>query len=156
MAVILVQSRFCLSSRRRHTRCALVTGVQTCALPILVETEDDEVVAARMISATSSSTRRFARLSAGRSQGVTPGQPVRAPEGLVGRIYEAGPNTANVLLLTDTENLVPGRRTSDNVAGISTRQGGGSLERRPPSTGHNPVKTGVSMGTSGPGGLITG
>src|SRR3546814_3181262 len=24
-----------LSSRRRHTRCALVTGVQTCALPIL-------------------------------------------------------------------------------------------------------------------------
>src|SRR3546814_3312357 len=25
---------FCCSSRRRHTRCALVTGVQTCALPI--------------------------------------------------------------------------------------------------------------------------
>src|SRR3546814_9199145 len=24
------------SSRRRHTRCALVTGVQTCALPICV------------------------------------------------------------------------------------------------------------------------
>src|SRR3546814_9949832 len=27
-------SRFVVSSRRRHTRCALVTGVQTCALPI--------------------------------------------------------------------------------------------------------------------------
>src|SRR3546814_8184114 len=27
---------FCMSSRRRHTRCALVTGVQTCALPIFV------------------------------------------------------------------------------------------------------------------------
>src|SRR3546814_2854138 len=26
---------FCFSSRRRHTICALVTGVQTCALPIL-------------------------------------------------------------------------------------------------------------------------
>src|SRR3546814_9194050 len=26
---------FC-SSRRRHTRCALVTGVQTCALPIFI------------------------------------------------------------------------------------------------------------------------
>src|SRR3546814_5597363 len=25
---------FFLSSRRRHTRCSLVTGVQTCALPI--------------------------------------------------------------------------------------------------------------------------
>src|SRR3546814_2764078 len=31
--VVLV---FFFSSRRRHTICALVTGVQTCALPILV------------------------------------------------------------------------------------------------------------------------
>src|SRR3546814_11672372 len=31
MCVVLV---FFFSSRRRHTRCALVTGVQTCALPI--------------------------------------------------------------------------------------------------------------------------
>src|SRR3546814_1102964 len=29
---------FC-SSRRRHTRCALVTGVQTCALPIFRESD---------------------------------------------------------------------------------------------------------------------
>src|SRR3546814_9767857 len=28
---------FFFSSRRRHTRCALVTGVQTCALPIFSE-----------------------------------------------------------------------------------------------------------------------
>src|SRR3546814_9009024 len=28
---------FFFSSRRRHTRCALVTGVQTCALPIYSE-----------------------------------------------------------------------------------------------------------------------
>src|SRR3546814_10297269 len=28
---------FFFSSRRRHTRCALVTGVQTCALPICGE-----------------------------------------------------------------------------------------------------------------------
>src|SRR3546814_10223755 len=27
---------FFLSSRRRHTRCALVPGLQTCALPILL------------------------------------------------------------------------------------------------------------------------
>src|SRR3546814_10344052 len=31
MCVLLL---FFFSSRRRHTRCALVTGVQTCALPI--------------------------------------------------------------------------------------------------------------------------
>src|SRR3546814_1244324 len=29
-----------LSSRRRHTRCALVTGVQTCALPILAGVQE--------------------------------------------------------------------------------------------------------------------
>src|SRR3546814_20499790 len=28
---------FFFSSRRRHTRCALVTGVQTCALPISLD-----------------------------------------------------------------------------------------------------------------------
>src|SRR3546814_5279772 len=37
MLVILVLCLFFFffSSRRRHTMCALVTGVQTCALPIL-------------------------------------------------------------------------------------------------------------------------
>src|SRR3546814_13221104 len=32
------------SSRRRHTRCALVTGVQTCALPISVAEDGSAVV----------------------------------------------------------------------------------------------------------------
>src|SRR3546814_17200003 len=31
---------FFFSSRRRHTRCALVTGVQTCALPIFPDLDD--------------------------------------------------------------------------------------------------------------------
>src|SRR3546814_3982428 len=31
---------FLFSSRRRHTRCALVTGVQTCALPISLSVND--------------------------------------------------------------------------------------------------------------------
>src|SRR3546814_3862199 len=34
MYILVVWSWFFFSSRRRHTRCALVTGVQTCALPI--------------------------------------------------------------------------------------------------------------------------
>src|SRR3546814_4653089 len=33
----MIVSIFFFSSRRRHTRCALVTGVQTCALPIFDE-----------------------------------------------------------------------------------------------------------------------
>src|SRR3546814_3266874 len=35
---------FFFSSRRRHTRCALVTGVQTCALPILIVTAAATIV----------------------------------------------------------------------------------------------------------------
>src|SRR3546814_10893979 len=38
------------SSRRRHTRCALVTGVQTCALPIwdLRSLRDDRIASAAL------------------------------------------------------------------------------------------------------------
>src|SRR3546814_8871518 len=48
---------FFFSSRRRHTRCALVTGVQTCALPIFqpnkaVEIEILRGNAARKLTAT--------------------------------------------------------------------------------------------------------
>src|SRR3546814_7864340 len=37
MTVCVLLDVFCCSSRRRHTRCALVTGVQTCALPISLD-----------------------------------------------------------------------------------------------------------------------
>src|SRR3546814_7435117 len=44
MLILCLLSRFFVfvfffSSRRRHTRCALVTGVQTCALPISIPAE---------------------------------------------------------------------------------------------------------------------
>src|SRR3546814_3824283 len=47
MTILLVIFVF-FSSRRRHTRCALVTGVQTCALPI----------SSRLIAFSSASSRR--------------------------------------------------------------------------------------------------
>src|SRR3546814_2382199 len=37
---------FCFPSRRRHTRCALVTGVQTCALPICANSRSEAVCVA--------------------------------------------------------------------------------------------------------------
>src|SRR3546814_1364692 len=45
-------SSFCVffASRRRHTRCALVTGVQTCALPILAAGVVDGAVAVRHVA----------------------------------------------------------------------------------------------------------
>src|SRR3546814_2668595 len=44
---------FFFSSRRRHTRCALVTGVQTCALPIYLRAAgvtDDRAQAERYLA----------------------------------------------------------------------------------------------------------
>src|SRR3546814_1790289 len=40
---------FFFSSRRRHTRCALVTGVQTCALPIFLEASGIAIEAALIV-----------------------------------------------------------------------------------------------------------
>src|SRR3546814_2143498 len=37
--IVVVFCLFFFSSRRRHTICSLVTGVQTCALPIWVRQE---------------------------------------------------------------------------------------------------------------------
>src|SRR3546814_2788298 len=39
------------SSRRRHTRCALVTGVQTCALPICPAKLDDDLLVVSTVEA---------------------------------------------------------------------------------------------------------
>src|SRR3546814_1412090 len=39
---------FFFSSRRRHTRCALVTGVQTCALPIFTREMNGQAVLEEM------------------------------------------------------------------------------------------------------------
>src|SRR3546814_9009911 len=54
---------FFFSIRRRHTRCALVTGVQTCALPICASEQkpSDEVAA---ILAIKDPTEKFGKLRA--------------------------------------------------------------------------------------------
>src|SRR3546814_16934868 len=39
LVLMILSLIFFFSSRRRHTRCALVTGVQTCALPIWLRVE---------------------------------------------------------------------------------------------------------------------
>src|SRR3546814_7438347 len=51
---MLICDLFYFSSRRRHTRCALVTGVQTCALPIypvhVTRASDDPDVARQWLA----------------------------------------------------------------------------------------------------------
>src|SRR3546814_2587421 len=56
--MILILRCFFFSSRRRHTRCALVTGVQTCALPIA----DGAVWGGELLLATYKGYRRLAHL----------------------------------------------------------------------------------------------
>ncbi|MEJ7935005.1 rod shape-determining protein MreC [Sphingobium sp. AN558] len=119
----------------------------------LVDEDGSEVLSARLISSSASSTRRFARLNAGRWQGIGPGMPVRAPEGLIGRVFSVTPNTADVLLLTDSSNIVPVRRASDNIPAISTGTGDGAVEIRALSAGRNPFRPGELLVTSGIGGI---
>src|SRR3546814_9959928 len=45
--LVLLDVFFFFSSRRRHTRCALVTGVQTCALPILKSSNMNLILASK-------------------------------------------------------------------------------------------------------------
>src|SRR3546814_6989366 len=53
------------SSRRRHTRCALVTGVQTCALPI--SQYDNADLERRMLGAVEALKGDLAGLRTGRA-----------------------------------------------------------------------------------------
>jgi rod shape-determining protein MreC len=119
----------------------------------LARQDPKPVAVAAMIGSTSSSTRRFATISAGSDLGVTIGMPVRSPLGLVGRVLEVGRSTSRVLLVTDAESVVPVRRASDGVAAFATGRADGMLQLRLINLGINPLKRGDVIVTSGSGGL---
>ena len=75
-----------------NRRLKALLGLQT--------TEVKPVAVARLVGSSSSSTRRFAYLGAGRSSGVKPGMPVRSERGIVGRVLEASRSSSRVLLIT--------------------------------------------------------
>ena len=113
----------------------------------------DTVVLARLVSSTASSGRRFALLNAGRWDGVRPAMPVRAADGLVGRILETGPNAARVLLLSDSDSIVPIRRTRDGLPAVAAGRGDGRVEVRAVSGTNVRFLPGDLFVTSGVGGL---
>jgi rod shape-determining protein MreC len=120
----------------------------------LASTEPGPVAVARLIGSTSSSARRLGYISAGRSDGVRPGMPVTSPMGLVGRVLEAGTDSSRVLLLTDSESMVPVRRATDNLVAFAEGRSDGSLRLRLINLGINPIKRGDVFVTSGAGGLF--
>ncbi|NCN84758.1 MAG: rod shape-determining protein MreC [Sphingomonadales bacterium] len=121
----------------------------------LDEEVPDSIAMARLISSTASSSRRIATLGVGSSSGLEPGQPVRSPEGLVGRILETGPTTARVLLVSDGNNVTPVQRARDSLPAFATGRGDGTVDIQPINIGSNPFKTGDLMITSGSGGLYS-
>lgn len=112
------------------------------------------IVTARIVSSSASSTRRYALLNAGFREGVQNGQPVRGPEGLVGRILEAGPNTARVLLVTDPESIVPVRRLRDGLPALAAGRGDGLVDIRVIDTDDAHFAPSDIFVTSGSGGIF--
>ncbi len=121
----------------------------------LLDLRDDErkpVVVARLVGSSASSSRRFAYLGAGLNDGVTVGMPVRSPRGVVGRILETSGESSRVLLLTDSESVLPVRRAKDEVVAFAEGRGDGLLRIRLINLGINPLEPGDVFVTSGAGG----
>lgn len=110
------------------------------------------VTVARLVGSTATSGRRFAYLGAGSSDGVKPGMPVLSERGVIGRVLETGRNSARVLLLTDSESVLPVRRAKGDVVAFAEGRGDGMLRVRLVNLGINPLKPGDLMVTSGAGG----
>ena len=110
------------------------------------------VAVARLVGSTATSGRRFAYLGAGRTNGVAAGMPVLSDRGVIGRVLETGRNSARVLLLTDSESVLPVRRATGDVVAFAEGRGDGMLRVRLVNLGINPLKVGDLMVTSGAGG----
>ena len=124
------------------------------AVLALRDAEQKPVALGRLIGSTSSSTRRFAYISIGSADGVAAEMPVVSPMGLVGRVLEAGRDSARVMLLTDSESTIPVRRATDDVVAFAQGQADGTLRLRLINLGLNPLKKGDVFVTSGAGGLF--
>lgn len=110
------------------------------------------IATARLVGSTATSGRRHAFLGAGTASGVKPGMPVLSERGVIGRVLETGRFSARVLLLTDSESVLPVRRAKDNVIAFAEGRGDGLLRIRLVNLGVNPLKVGDMMVTSGAGG----
>lgn len=114
----------------------------------------DEIAIARIVGSTFDSPRRLATLSAGSSSGIRPGQPVRGPDGLIGRVLETGRWAARVLLITDGASAVPVRLPRNGMPAIAVGRGDGTIELRTLEVGRNPFRPGDVLVTSGVGGIF--
>ena len=113
----------------------------------------DTVAVGRIVGSSFNSPRRFAILSAGASDGVREGMPVRSADGLVGRIIDLGQLASRVLLVSDRTSIVPARLLRNGIPVIAQGRGDGTVEIRPLEVGRNPFRPGDIIISSGTGGL---
>ncbi|HTK59215.1 MAG TPA: rod shape-determining protein MreC [Sphingomicrobium sp.] len=149
----LKQDRAALMRRMVEARAILEENQQLKAALQLRERSHDTIAAGRVVGSSFESPRRFAIISVGTSDGVRIGMPVRAPEGLIGRVIDAGSTASRVLLVSDRANIVPARILKGGLPVISTGRGDGTVDIRPLEVGRNPFKLGDVIATSGTGGL---
>lgn len=88
---------------------------------------DAPLVAARVIAASPAATSRTIYVSRGEVDGVRKDMGVITPDGVVGKVLEAYPNTAQVLLLTDRESGVGARLQNSRTAGVVRGTGGSEV-----------------------------
>jgi len=119
----------------------------------LREHERTTIATGRIVGSSFNSPRRFAIISAGSTDGVHIGMPVRSADGLVGRIIDAGALASRVLLVSDRANIVPARLLRNGIPVIAQGRGDGTIDVRPLEVGRNPFKRGDIIITSGTGGL---
>ena len=119
----------------------------------LREAQHDAIAVGRLVGSSFNSPRRFAILSVGSSDGVRIGMPVRSPDGLVGRVVDAGALASRVLLVSDRANIVPARLLRGGIPVISQGRGDGMIDVHPLEVGRNPFRRGDIIITSGTGGL---
>lgn len=149
----LKRDREALMRRMVEARAVMEENRQLRATLGLSETIREPVATGRVVGSSHESPRRFAILSVGRTRGVAVGMPVRAAEGLVGRVIDAGALASRVLLVSDRASVVPARILRSSEAVIATGRGDGSIDLRPLEVGRNPFKKGDLVVTSGTGGL---
>jgi len=149
----LKRERHAMLRRMVEAKAIFQENQQLKAVLELREHERSTVAVGRVVGSSFSSPRRFAILSAGTSDGVRIGMPVRSPEGLIGRIIDAGALASRVLLVSDRANIVPARLLRNGIPVIAQGRGDGTIDVRPLEVGRNPFKRGDIIITSGTGGL---
>ncbi len=119
----------------------------------LADPQVPPVAVTRITSSNASGSRRFATIGSGLADGVEKGMPVRSELGLVGRVLDVGGKSARILLLTDTESVVPVRRTRDGIPAFAQGRGDGKIQIKLIDLSVDKIREGDVFVTSGSGGL---